>query len=145
MTNLLKHLSAIWYRWWKAVWDWLRPAKRAVKPSVSNRREQMADKWELVFTPGTTTSADVVQHELTIKAESLGEVVQIVAAGELSAPVTLIENEIVTVIQVDIDNAGNRSEPSDMLTVVVTDDIPPVKPGSLAVASKREINDSDAV
>lgn len=105
----------------------------------------MADKWELVFTPGTTTSADVVQHELTIKAESIGELVQVVTAGELSAPVTLLENEIVTVIQVDIDNAGNRSEPSDMLTVVVTDDIPPVKPGSLAVASKREITDSDAV
>ena len=101
----------------------------------------MADKWELVFTPGTSASTDVVEHELKITAESIGEVTQVVPVGALSNPVVLVENEIVTVLQVDIDNAGNRSEPSDLLTVVVTDDIPPAKPGSLSVASKKEVTE----
>lgn len=100
----------------------------------------MADKWELVFVPGTSSSTDVVEHELKITADSIGEVTQVVPADSLSNPVILLENEVVTVVQVDIDNAGNRSEPSDTLTIVITDDIPPVKPGSLAVASKKEVN-----
>jgi len=46
-----------------------------------------------------------------------------------------------SLVLVDIDKAGNRSEPSDPLSFTATDNIPPGKPGELSVTNVEEVPD----
>lgn len=55
------------------------------------------------------------------------------ATFEISAS----DNDTVTLTQVVIDDAGNRSEPT-VQSFVATDTIPPAKPGEIAVTLLRE-------
>lgn len=48
-------------------------------------------------------------------------------------------NDQVSVKLTDVDQAGNKSPPSDTLTFTVLDDIPPPKPSKLTILSKRQI------
>ena len=86
----------------------------------------------------TLLDADVVSRELTVQVSDLPPVVATLDtaatesdgySGEQDAPVT--------VTLVDLDDAGNRSEPST-LSVTLTDTFPPAKPGELSLVQTGE-------
>jgi hypothetical protein len=94
----------------------------------------------LVYTvsAGPAVDADVTGRQLTVVVN--GEVLSIVElAGSATdlGEVKVEQNSNVTLSLVDIDDAGNRSQPA-VLDFVATDTIPPAQPGSLGVTLARE-------
>jgi hypothetical protein len=94
----------------------------------------------LVYTvsAGPAVDADVTGRQLTVVVN--GEVLSIVElAGSATdlGEVKVEQNSNVTISLVDIDDAGNRSQPA-VLEFVATDTIPPAQPGSLGVTLARE-------
>ena len=94
----------------------------------------------LVYTvsAGPAVDADVTGRQLTVMVN--GEVLSTV---ELSGSATDLgefkveQNSNVSLSLVDIDDAGNRSQPA-VLEFVATDTIPPAQPGSFGVTLARE-------
>ena len=94
----------------------------------------------LVYTvsAGPAVDADVTGRQLTVMVN--GEVISTV---ELSGSATDLgefkveQNSNVSLSLVDIDDAGNRSQPA-VLEFVATDTIPPAQPGSFGVTLARE-------
>lgn len=94
----------------------------------------------LVYTvsAGPAVDADVTGRQLTVVVN--GEVLSIVElAGSATdlGEVKVEQNANVTLSLVDVDDAGNRSQPA-VLEFVATDTIPPAQPGSLGVTLARE-------
>lgn len=89
-------------------------------------------------TAGAPVDGDVVSRELTVVVG--GEVVSTTAfgggdtsLGEISVP----QDAAVTLTLVDIDDAGNRSQPA-VVEFAATDTIAPAQPGSFGVSLVRE-------
>lgn len=93
---------------------------------------------------GATADGDVVERRLTVEVN--GEVEKInsypaatVDMGELSFK----QGDSVVLSLVDVDDAGNVSEPA-VLAFVAADTIPPQAPGGFAVSLLREVADTTA-
>ena len=87
---------------------------------------------------GPAVDADVTGRQLTVVVN--GEVLSIVElAGSATdlGEVKVEQNANVTLSLVDIDDAGNRSQPA-VLDFVATDTLPPAQPGSFGVTLARE-------
>jgi len=87
---------------------------------------------------GPAVDADVTGRQLTVVVN--GEVLSIVElAGSATdlGEVKVEQNSNVTLSLVDLDDAGNRSQPA-VLDFVATDTIPPAQPGSFGVTLARE-------
>ena len=94
----------------------------------------------LVYTvsAGPAVDADVTGRQLTVVVN--GEVLSVVElAGSATdlGEVKVEQNSNVTLSLVDVDDAGNRSQPA-VLDFVATDTIPPAQPGSFGVTLARE-------
>ena len=89
-------------------------------------------------TAGVPVDRDVVSRELTVVVG--GEVVETksfagsdVLLGEVSVP----QDAAVVLTLVDVDDAGNRSQPA-VVEFIAKDTIAPVQPGAFGVSLVRE-------
>lgn len=93
---------------------------------------------------GETSDTDVVERRLTVEAN--GEVVTINSYSPLTTDLgefTFNQEDNVVLSLVDVDDAGNVSEPA-VLSFVAKDTLPPQAPGGFSVALLREVEDSPA-
>jgi hypothetical protein len=116
-----------------------RPAAPVLLGVVQFRSDEyMADVLSYTVTAALPVDADVVSRTLTIvvNGENMGTVDVPVDSTELhvfSAP----QDAEVTLTLVDMDDAGNKSEPAVYL-FVATDTIAPAQPGGLGVTLTGE-------
>jgi len=110
------------------------------RPVVWVRFKRKEPDMALVYavTAGAPVDADVVSRELTAVVN--GEVLftqsldgKATSLGEVKVP----QDSSVTLTLVDIDDAGNRSQPA-VVEFVATDTIAPVQPGAFGVTVLRE-------
>lgn len=80
---------------------------------------------------------DVVTRELSVFVNG-GETPRDVLPASDGMELSFHDNDIVTLVLVDIDDAGNRSEPSPALNFTAADTIAPPAPGELGVTLLRE-------
>ncbi len=83
----------------------------------------------------------VYTRELAITINGLPPVIQTLSnwAVQSQEAVFLLNDQIIVVLT-DVDDNGNRSQPSDPLSFTVQDDIAPPKPGTPTVLTKRQIS-----
>lgn len=88
---------------------------------------------------GAPVDADVTVRELlvTVNGEQLGEPVMFNGSATSLGEVRVEQNSVVSLTLVDIDDAGNRSQPAT-IEFTATDTIPPAQPGSFGVTLARE-------
>lgn len=100
--------------------------------------ESMADVLSYTVTAALPVDADVVSRLLTItvNGEDMGTVDVPVDATELSV-FSAPQDADVTLTLVDVDDAGNKSEPA-VYSFVATDTIAPAQPGGLGVTLTGE-------
>lgn len=105
----------------------------------------MADILTYNVSVGPVVDADVVSRELSVfidGSETAREVRTYPADATGLGPVTAPQDAVVVLKLVDIDDAGNRSEPA-VLEFTATDTIAPAAPGDLGVTLVNETNDSE--
>ena len=103
----------------------------------------MADILTYVVSAAAPTDGDVVKRLLTlvINGEDQG-------TAELAANVTELsqfsvpQNSDIVLTLVDVDDAGNKSEPA-VLSFTAVDTIPPAKPGAFGVTLVSETSSLD--
>lgn len=89
-------------------------------------------------TAGAPVDADVTSRELTVAVN--GEMVaERILSGNATdlGEVTVPQGGIVLLTLVDVDDAGNRSQPATV-EFTAADTIPPAQPGSFGVTLVRE-------
>ena len=88
---------------------------------------------------GPVVDADVVARRLTVTVDGVAEVLPDYPADTtvFGEAVTVPQDSNVILTLVDIDDAGNVSEPA-VLEFVATDTIAPAQPGSFGVTLVRE-------
>lgn len=100
----------------------------------------MADILTYRVSVGPVVDADVVTRELSVYVNG-ADVAREVRAYEPTATdlgdVVVEQGSSVELRVVDVDDAGNRSEPA-VLTFVAEDTLPPAQPGSLGVTLVSE-------
>jgi hypothetical protein len=87
---------------------------------------------------GPAVDADVVSRELTVAVN--GEQISRVSFPKETTDfgeIKVAQDSNVSVALVDIDDAGNRSQPA-LREFVATDTIPPAAPGEIGVSLLRE-------
>ena len=122
--------------------------RRIKTPRLSvyeQRRESMADVLTYAVSAAPVTEGDVVSRELSVVINGLEQPVvsfpgYAVDLGAFSVP----QDSSVVLRLVDVDDAGNRSEPAE-LTFVALDTLPPSAPGALGVSLVAETSVSDEV
>ena len=89
-------------------------------------------------TPPADTAPDVVKYEFT--ASIAGQPDQVVTQdkGGAQAEVKANDNDSVSLVCVEIDDAGNRSAPSPAFVFTAVDTIPPGAPEAPGVTLLRE-------
>jgi hypothetical protein len=97
------------------------------------RRKTMADLLKYAVSAPAPVDGDVVGRELTVVVDGTVQSVvkysgQTVAFDDVEVP----QDSAVTLRLVDVDDAGNRSEPAELAFVAV-DTLPPAVPGALGV------------
>lgn len=97
------------------------------------RSDSMTDTITYQVSAGVPVSGDVVSRVLTVMVDgeqqsSTAYVGPVTSFGTISVP----QDANVTVTLVDVDDAGNKSEPAEYSFVAV-DTIPPAQPGALGV------------
>ena len=101
-------------------------------------RKQMADLLTYQVTAAASTAADAVSREVSLVIDGAEPVVTVYAPTEENlGSVTVPQNAKVTVSVVDVDDAGNRSEPA-VLSFTATDTLPPPVPGAVSVTLVSE-------
>jgi hypothetical protein len=116
-----------------------RPAAPVLLGVVQLRSdESMADVLSYTVTAALPVDADVVSRMLTItvNGEDMGTVDVPVDSTELSV-FSAPQDAEVTLTLVDVDDAGNKSEPA-VYSFVATDTIAPAQPGGLGVTLTGE-------
>ncbi len=99
----------------------------------------MADILTYRVSVGPVVDADVVERQLVVALDNApnGDVKVFSAdtteLGEISVP----QGSFVSLTLVDVDDAGNRSEPA-VLEFFAQDTLPPTQPGSFGVTLVRE-------
>lgn len=105
----------------------------------------MADVLTYAVSAAPVVDGDVVSRELSVVINGLEQPVvsfpgYAVDLGTVEVP----QDSEVVLRLVDVDDAGNRSEPAEMIFVAV-DTLSPVAPGALGVALVSEKTVSDVV
>ena len=103
----------------------------------------MADKLTYRVSVAPSVDGDVVTRRLSVTvggADSPREVRDYEPSATELGDVIVDEGEAVVLQLVDIDNAGNQSEPA-VLEFVAQDTIAPAQPGALGVTLVAEITD----
>jgi hypothetical protein len=88
---------------------------------------------------GAPVDADVTSRELTVvvNGEKIGEPVSFDGSAVELGEIKVSQNASVLITLVDVDDAGNRSQPATF-EFTATDTIAPAQPGSFGVALVRE-------
>lgn len=109
---------------------------------VEVRSNDMADSITYRVSAGAPVSGDVVSRLVTVVVD---EVTQGTTAYSGSAVdfgnITVPQDASVTVLLVDVDDAGNKSEPASV-SFVAADTIPPAQPGFLGVTVVGETHET---
>lgn len=105
----------------------------------------MADVLTYAVSAAPVVEGDVVSRELSVVVDGLEQPVvsfpgYAVDLGTVDVP----QNSEVVLRLVDVDDAGNRSEPAEV-TFVAVDTLPPSTPGALGVSLVGEKTVSDVV
>ena len=122
--------------------------RRPLAPRLSvseQRRESMADVLTYAVSAAPVAEGDVVTRELSVVINGLEQPVvsfpgYAVDLGTVEAP----QDSEVVLRLVDVDDAGNRSDPAEVIFVAV-DTLPPSVPGALGVTLVGEKTVSDEV
>jgi hypothetical protein len=107
----------------------------------------MADLLTYRVSVGPVVDADVVTRELSVYVDGADvprEVREYAPTVTDLGDVVVAQGSSVELRVVDIDDAGNRSEPA-VLTFVAEDTLPPAQPGALGVTLVSETRVPDAV
>lgn len=105
-------------------------------------RKPMSDVLTYAVSAPAPVDADVVGREVTVVVNGLEQPTYVV--GGLSTDLGTVEvpqDAEVVIRLVDVDDAGNRSEPAEVAFVAV-DTLPPATPGTLGVSLVSERRDS---
>lgn len=100
----------------------------------------MADVLVYKVSVGPVTDKDVVERQLVVAVNGVVPVDQFVAFSPDSTDLGEIrvkQDDKVLLTLVDVDDAGNRSEPA-VLEFVASDTLPPAQPGSFGVTLVAE-------
>lgn len=105
----------------------------------------MADVLTYAVSAAPVTEGDVTSRELSVVINGLEQPVvsfpgHVVDLGTVDVP----QDSEVVLRLVDVDDAGNRSEPAELVFVAV-DTLPPAAPGALGVSLVAERSVSDVV
>ena len=128
-----------------AALDWLAanlvnrfPPRRPKRPSAHLTREQGS---MLFYKPvlGTSGAPDVVASELTWTVNGGPPTSELFTD---SLEIGVQAGDVVVLTQVDIDDAGNRSEPSPAFEFTAADTLAPPAPGAPGVILVREEPDT---
>lgn len=122
--------------------------RRPLTPRLSvyeQRRESMADVLTYAVSAAPVVDGDVVSRELSVVINGLDQPVvsfpgNAVDLGTVEAP----QDSEVVLRLVDVDDAGNRSDPAEVIFTAV-DTLPPATPGALGVTLVGEKTVSDEV
>lgn len=112
------------------------PPRRPGRPRASLiRKETQMLVYKLILPP--PGAPDVVTRELAVFKNGGAEPHAILSVVD-GQEITFDQGDVVTLRLVDIDDAGNRSEPSPPFDFVATDTIAPPAPGAPGVELLRE-------
>lgn len=135
--------SRMWFSGRTIVSELRRANMRAARPYAVRvtlvRRLEFSDMLVYSVSAGPAVDPDVVARRLTItvNGEAISDPVEYAAnstaLGEVKAP----QGAAVVLSLVDVDDAGNVSEPA-VVEFTATDTIPPSTPGGLGVTLLRE-------
>lgn len=93
-----------------------------------------------LVTAGAPVDHDVVNRVLTVTVGGVSETTTVSGDTTNFGEITVPQDVEVTLTLVDVDDAGNKSEPAEV-TFVSADTIPPAKPGEFGVTIVREVPD----
>lgn len=85
-----------------------------------------------------SSAADVVARELTVVVDGVVSAETLAGDAVVSAEYSGVDNAVVSGSLVDVDDAGNRSEPSEFNYVLV-DNIAPPAPGAVGMRVTAEV------
>lgn len=105
----------------------------------------MADTLTYIVSVGPVVDADVVSRELSVfvdGAETAREIRSYPADATGLGTVLVTQGSAVVLKLVDVDDAGNRSEPA-VLEFTATDTLAPAVPGGLGVTLVNETNNNE--
>lgn len=98
----------------------------------------MADLLTYQVSAAASTASDAVSREVSLVINGAEPVVTVYAPTEVNlGSVTVPQDSEVVISVVDVDDAGNRSEPA-VLSFTATDTLPPPAPGSVSVTLVSE-------
>jgi hypothetical protein len=111
-----------------------------VAPSVESIEEVFMPTHEFKYTFGlpAASAPDVAKFVLTVNVDGSTEQVE-VAATDTSFVRSFAPGAHVDITLVDVDSAGNASQPSTPLTFEVTDTVPPPTPGAMTIQDVEEV------
>ena len=102
------------------------------------RKQIMADLLTYAVSAAASTAADAVSREVSLVINGAEPVVTVFAPTDTDlGQVTVPQNAEVSISVVDIDDAGNRSEPA-VLSFTALDTLPPPAPGAVSVVLVSE-------
>lgn len=137
-------IAAVWLARRKSVGFVVSPQKLSVK-QIERVNENMADTMTYEIAVGGPASQDVVSRELTVVVDGVYRDPVVFPAYEVSlGRVSVPQDSEVVVSLVDVDDAGNRSEPST-ISFKALDVVPPAAPGGLSVTVVGETHESAVV
>lgn len=137
LPRLIDEFARAWWRYVAAEVAPHLPPRRPFPPSATLSREEAA---VLVYkiTPAAPGAADVASHEIAVTVNGVPADSPATVLPGGSFELQLADNDAVTLVQVDIDDAGNRSPASEPYGFTATDTIAPPQPGQPAVELLRE-------
>lgn len=98
----------------------------------------MADLLTYTITAAASTAADAVSREVSLVIDGAEPVVTVFSPSSTDlGSVTVPQNAAVAITVVDVDDAGNRSEPAE-IAFVAADTLPPPAPGAVTVTLVSE-------
>jgi hypothetical protein len=95
-------------------------------------------EFKYTFGLPAASAPDVEKFVVTVDVDGTPESID-VAATETTFVRSFAPNANVSITLVDVDSAGNASQPSTPLTFTVTDTVPPPTPGPLSIQTVEEV------
>ena len=109
------------------------------------RSNDMADLITYRVSAGAPVSGDVVSRLVTVVVDDVTQGSTAYGASVVDfGNITVPQDSSVTVFLVDVDDAGNKSEPAS-ISFVAVDTLPPAQPGFLGVTLVGETHVADEV
>jgi len=97
----------------------------------------MALKYTIQLPP--PGASDVVSREVTATVNADPPKTTALPGSALEVVELFQHGDNVSIVLVDVDGAGNRSQPSDPLGFTAADTFPPPKPGELAIGNVEQV------